>query len=65
MPERETVARPFRYFPCAVLPVPAEESKGWSATIFYLLYSLISILLIAIGVVMLIVAIIFYFLKKK
>ena len=41
MPERETVARPFRYFPCAVLPVPAEESKGWSATIFYLLYSLI------------------------
>ena len=37
----ETVARPFRYFPCAVLPVPAEESKGWSATIFYLLYSLI------------------------
>jgi len=23
------------------LSVPAEESKGWSATIFYLLYSLI------------------------
>jgi hypothetical protein len=41
MPERETAARPFRYFPCAVLSVPEEESKGWSATIFYLLYSLI------------------------
>ena len=27
--------------PCASLSVPAEESKGWSATIFYLLYSLI------------------------
>ena len=26
--------RPFRYFPCASLSVPAEESKGWSATIF-------------------------------
>ena len=43
---------PFRYFPlcfivrsvtspCASLSVSAEESKGWSATIFYLLYSLI------------------------
>ena len=27
--------------PCASLSVPAEESKGWSATIFYLLHSLI------------------------
>lgn len=27
--------------PCASLSVPAEESKRWSATIFYLLYSLI------------------------
>ena len=26
---------------CASLSVPAEESKGWSATIFYLLHSLI------------------------
>ena len=32
----------FIYFPsCASLSVPAEESKGWSVTIFYLLYSLI------------------------
>ena len=42
MPEGKTAVRPFLYFPpCASLSVPAEESKGWSATIFYLLYSLI------------------------
>ena len=41
MPEGKTAVRPFRTSPCASLSVPAEESKGWSATIFYLLYSLI------------------------
>ena len=42
MPEGKTAVRPFLYFPpCASLSVPAEESKGWSATIFYLLHSLI------------------------
>ena len=40
--ERKMAVRSFLYFPsCASLSVPAEESKGGSMTIFYLLYSLI------------------------